>query len=146
MKKTILLLFVLFLALNSLCQSFVGEHKLTIKKMMKEQYTDFYFAKEVIASKQNFIKYEDFDELRTWLFVLDKEGYCQYTVLMMDYSLLKSSIDSLNTNYEYKGDLTWADYVSGKDNYIIKIKKKDWFFSIVTRVIDESELKKLKKI
>ncbi len=138
MKKIIVLLLIVISSLHVLGQNFVGAHKLEIKKVMKEKFTDYYFSKEVMG-KSSFIKFQDYDELRTFLFVLDDNGYCKYHILMCDYSLLKTSIDSLNKTYEYKEDLTWYNYVSGKNNYVINIKKEEWYFSIITKKLDKKE-------
>lgn len=138
MKKIIVLLLIVVSGLNVLGQNYVGSHKLIIKKEMKEKYPDFYFAKEVMG-KSSFIKFEDFDGYRTFLFVLDDDGYCKYHMLMCDYSLLKSMIDSLNTNYEYKNDLTWYDYTTGKENFVIRIKKEEWYFSVITKKLDKKD-------
>lgn len=138
MKKIIVLLLIVISSLNVLGQNFVGSHKLEIKKKMKENYRDFYFAKEVMG-KSSFIKFEDYDDLRTLLFVLDDDGYCKYQMLMCDYSLLRSTIKQLNSTYEYKEDLIWYDYISGKDDYIIKIKKEEWYFSVITRKLEKKE-------
>ncbi|MFO7829300.1 MAG: hypothetical protein R6V23_11800 [Bacteroidales bacterium] len=137
MKKIIVLLFIVVSSLNVLGQNFVGAHKLEIKKQMKENHKDFYFSKEVLG-KSSFIKFEDFDGYRTFLFVLNDDGYCKYQILMCDYGLLKPTIDSLNNNYEYKNDLTWYDYFTGKENYVIRVKKEEWYFSVVTRKLEKN--------
>ena len=138
MKKIIVLLLIVISSLNVLGQSFVGKHKLEIKKEMKEKHKNFYFSKEVLG-KSNFIKFEDFDGYRTYLFVLNVDGYCRYQMLMCDYSLLKKTIDSLNQNFEYKENLVWYDYVSGKDNFLIKIKKQEWYFSVITKKLEKKD-------
>ena len=138
MKKIIVLLLIVVSGLNVSGQSFVGKHKLAIKKEMKENHKDFYFSKEVLG-KSNFIKFEDFDGYRTYLFVLNEDGYCKYHMLMCDYSLLKQMIDSLNQNYEYKENLTWYDYKSGKQNFTIRIKKEEWYFSIITKKLEKKD-------
>ncbi len=137
MKKIIVLLLIVVSSLNVLGQSFVGKHKLEIKKEMKENHSDFYFSKEVMG-KSSFIKFEDFDGYRTYLFVLNEDGYCKYHILMCDYSLLKNMIDSLNQTYEYKENLTWYDYISGKENFVIRIKKEEWYFSIITKKLEDN--------
>jgi hypothetical protein len=57
-------------------------------------------------------------------------------MLMCDYSLLRTTIDALNKNYEYKENLTWYDYVTGKENFVIKIKKEEWYFSVITKKLE----------
>ncbi|MEE4196137.1 MAG: hypothetical protein V2I54_00705 [Bacteroidales bacterium] len=136
MKKIVVLLLIVISSLSVLGQNYVGAHKLTIKKEMKQNYRDFYFSKEVLG-KSSFIKFEDIDGYRTLLFVLNEDGYCKYQILMCDYGLLRSTIDSLNKNFEYQKDLTWYDYISGKDNYVIRLKKEEWYFSVVTRKLEK---------
>lgn len=138
MKKIIVLLLIVVSSLNVLAQNFVGSHKLEIKKAIREKYPEFYFSKEVMG-KSSFIKFEDYDDMKTFLFVLDDDGYCKYHMLMCDYSLLKSMIDSLNQKYEYKNDLTWYDYSSGKQDFVITIKKEEWYFSIVTKKLEQNK-------
>ncbi len=138
MKKIIVLLLIVVSGLNVSGQSFVGKHKLEIKKEMKANLKDFYFSKEVMG-KSNFIKFEDFDGYRTYLFVLNEDGYCKYHMLMCDYSLLKKMIDSLNQNYEYKENLTWYDYTSGKQNFAVRIKKEEWYFSVITKKLEKKD-------
>lgn len=138
MKKIIVLLLIVVSSLNVLAQNFVGKHKLQIKKEMKDNYKDFYFSKEVL-SKNSFIKFEDFDGYRTYLFVLDDEGYCKYHMLMCDYSLLKTTIEDLNSTYEYKGNLTWHDYITGNKNFVVRIKKEEWYFSVITKKLEDKE-------
>jgi len=137
MKKIIVLLLIVVSSLHVLGQNFVGAHKLEIKKQMSENHKDFYFAKEVFGGKSNFIKYEDFDGYRTLLFVLNDDGYCKYSQLMCDYGFLKQTIDSLNLQFEYKNDLTWYDYKTGKSNFVIKIKKEEWYFSVITKKLEK---------
>jgi len=138
MKKIIVLLLIVVSSLNVLAQNFVGKHKLQIKKEMKENYQDFFFSKEVM-SKNSFIKYEDTDGYQTYLFVLDDDGYCKYHMLMCDYSLLKSTIEELNSTYEYKNNLIWHDYITGNKNFVITIKKEEWYFSVITKKLEEKE-------
>ena len=136
MKKIIVLLLIVVSSLNVLSQNFVGKHKLQIKKEMKKNHKDFYFAKEVFGTN-SFIKFEDYDGYRTYIFVLDDDGYCKYHILMCDYSLLKNTVHTLNNTYEYKNDLTWHDYITGKQNFVIRIKKEEWYFSVITKKLDE---------
>ena len=136
MKKIIVLLFIVISSVCVFGQNYVGAHKLTIKKEMKQNYRDYYFSKEVLG-KSSFVKYEDTDGYRTLLFVLDDNGYCKYQILMCDYGLLRSTIDSLNKNFEYQKDLTWYDYISGKDNYVIRLRKDEWYFSVVTKKLEK---------
>ena len=143
-RQIILLLLIIGSVLQVNSQSFIGAHKLIIKKDMKEHHSNFFFSKEVVGGKQSFIKFEDFDGYKTWLFVLDDDGYCEYSVLMCDYSFLKNVVDSLNNNFEYKNDMKWIDYFSGKKNNLITVKKKDWYFSVITRPLEKDDLKNIK--
>ena len=57
--------------------------------------------------------------------------------MMCDYGFLKPTIDSLNQHYEYKNDLTWYDYKTGKFDFMIKIKKEEWYFSVITKKLEK---------
>jgi hypothetical protein len=107
-----------------------------IKAEMRQQKGDLFFSKEVNTGKYHFLKYENVDETKTKLFILDEDGNCKYTKLMCDYSLLKMYQDSLNQSYEYQKDMTWIDSRedSGKE-YIIELEKRDWFFTIKTSLV-----------
>ena len=103
---------------------------------MREEKQEFYFSKEVNTGKYHFLKFENVDNTKTMLFLLDEDGKCKYTKLMCDYSLLKSYEDSLNETYEYQKNMTWIDHRNDSaHNYIIELEKKEWFFTIKTSPI-----------
>ncbi|MCG8409773.1 MAG: hypothetical protein MI739_00630 [Bacteroidales bacterium] len=134
MKKIIVLLLIVFCGFHVFSQTFVGKHKSEIRKEMRN-YQDFAFTKEILG-KKSYIKYEDIDRCRTLLFVLNSEGNCKYQMLMCDYSLLKQMIQMLNDTYEYQNNFIWKDT---KQNYVIKIKKDDWYFSVITRKSEKKD-------
>ena len=103
---------------------------------MQEKKSDLFFSKEVNTGKYHFLKFENVDQTKTMLFILNEKGKCKYTKLMCDYSLLKNFEDSLNRNYEYQKDMTWIDYSEESDReYLIELNKKEWFFTIKTSPI-----------
>ena len=113
-------------------QQYIGKTVDEIQTMMKQSGSDFFFSKEVNTGKHHFLKYENMDQTKTMLFILNN-GKCRYTKLMCDYSLLKQMEDSLNSNYQYQKDLTWRDYSQDEDyEYQIELNKREWFFTIRT--------------
>jgi hypothetical protein len=117
-------------------QHFIGKGIDEIKQQMRAEKNDFFFAKEVNTGKYHFLKFENVEETKTMLFLLDENGKCEYTKLMCDYSLLKNIEDSLNQNYEYQKDMTWIDYTrDSTQNYLIELEKKEWFFTVKTSPI-----------
>ncbi len=137
--KTFSLLTVLLCLLSvsvGFSQHFIGSDIEEIKSEMQESKKEFFFSKEVNTGKYHFLKFENVDQTKTMLFILDEEGKCKYTKLMCDYSLLKSFEDSLNSNYEYQKNMTWIDYREDSElNYLIELDKREWFFTIKTSPI-----------
>ncbi len=127
-------IFFLFISLSFVYgQHFIGNNKEEIKDMMQESDKELFFTKEVKTDNHHFLKYENMDNTKTMLFILDKDGKCQYTKLMCDYALLNSMQKKLNREYEYQKDLTWIDYAADQSyNYLIELEKKEWFFTIKT--------------
>ena len=135
MKKIFLTCFcILFVFLSfGFGQHFIGKTVEEIKTLMQQSEKGLSFTKEVNTDEYHYLKFENDDNTKTRLFILSDEGVCVYTRLMCDYSLLKGIIDSLNENYQYRKDQTWIDYASDEEhNYLIELKKRDWFFTIKT--------------
>jgi len=129
-------LFFAFLLTNVNGQNFIGMTKEEIKQAMKESKKEFYFSKEVNTGKYHFLKFENIDETKTMLFMLSDQEKCKYTKIMCDYSLLKSFEDSLNSNYYYQKNMKWIDRnQESEQDFLIELKKKDWFFTVKTSPI-----------
>jgi hypothetical protein len=131
-KQLLLIPFLIAMGLVAQSQNYVGYQLDDIKELMAANYKEFHFTKEVKSEKHHFIKYEDYDGMKTLLFVFDETTTCEYSVQMYDYALLKSVVDSLNKVYEVKANDTWLQQKNGKA-FLLKLKKKEWFFSVVTR-------------
>lgn len=132
MKKLFFIFFLITMGLVAQSQNFVGYAPDAIKELMAANYNEFHFTKEVESEKHHFIKYEDYDGMKTLLFVFNESEECKYSVLMCDYALLKTVVDSLNKVYEVQSNDTWLQTQDGKD-FLLKLKKKEWFFSVVIR-------------
>ncbi len=132
MKQLVIITFLIATGLVAHSQNYVGHQLDDIKEQMAANHKEFHFTKEVKSEKHHFIKYEDYDGMKTLLFVFDDTASCEYSVLMYDYALLKSVVDSLNKVYEVQSNDTWLQQKNGED-FLLKLKKKEWFFSIVTR-------------
>jgi len=131
-KQLVIISFLIAIGLVAQSQNYVGYQLDDIKEHMAANYKEFHFTKEVESEKHHFIKYEDYDGMKTLLFVFDDMASCEYSVLMYDYALLKSVVDSLNKVYEVQSNDTWLQQKNGM-NFLLKLKKKEWFFSVVTR-------------
>ncbi len=140
MNRILILCGILLVVLTnpSVGQHLIGASKEEVIKEMKERQHDFYFVKEVNTGKYHFLKYENFDETKTKLFILTEDGKCKFTKLMCDYSLLKSYEDSLNKSYEYQKNLKWIDSDEKSGNqYLLELEKKKWFFTLKTSKIEK---------
>ena len=72
--------FFLFIFLSlAYGQHFIGNTKEEIKELMQESDKELFFTKEVKTDNHHFLKYENMDNTKTMLFILDKDGKCQNT-------------------------------------------------------------------
>lgn len=112
---------------------FIGMDVEEIKTSMEQTGSEYFFSKEVKTGKHHFLKYENVDQTQTLLFIMADDGRCQYTKLMCDYSLLKQMQDFLNNQYQYQKNFTWRDYSpDNSQEYLIELRKQEWFFTIKT--------------
>ena len=135
MKKSFLSLVLLSCVFVSMAQDqhYIGKTSGQIRTMIQESGSDLFFSKEVKTGNHHFLKFENVDQTKTLLLLLDKQGRVSYTKLMCDYSLLKQMEDSLNSHYQYQKNLTWRDYPADHDyEYVIELNKEEWFFTIRT--------------
>ncbi|HKL37888.1 MAG TPA: hypothetical protein VJ876_03270 [Bacteroidales bacterium] len=112
---------------------YIGLNVGEIQTHMEQSRSDFFFSKEVKTGNHHFLKYENVDQTKTLLFIMDDQGRCRYTKLMCDYSMLKQMQDFLNNQYQYQKNFTWRDYSPDTpDEYLIELRKQEWFFTIKT--------------
>ncbi|MFC2086864.1 hypothetical protein ACFLSA_01705 [Bacteroidota bacterium] len=110
----------------------IGYHKNDIKDIMKSQKTGFYFNKELDNGRVRFIKYVDNYGDKTLIYVLNQADTCYYFLVMYDYSLLEEVVEQLNKTCTKEEEYIWSESLDN-ENYTIKLKKNEWYFTVVTR-------------
>lgn len=111
--------------------NFIGLDKKDIEKKMENDYPNFYQAK-VINRSYNYLKYQDDLGEQTILFFLNDDDECFSMKMMSHYVYLGEEITKLNKNYTKEGDDKWT-FEDGGDNYTVKLKQEQWFFSIIVK-------------
>lgn len=132
-SKLLLVMFLSIFAISGHAQNFIGQYKQEIKSKIKQTFPGFVFDKEVVNGKKSFLKYVNTYDEQTLLFILDEKGYCTSMARMYNSWLLDDLKKQLDSKYKKKGSLTWLDYSNGKV-YEIKLKKGDWFITVITQV------------
>ncbi len=136
MLKTVQILLLLsIISPVALPQHFIGMHSEAVEEIMTEDYPDFNQDKSFVNKSFNYLKFVDNLEQQTWLFFLDDNDYCKSSKLVCDYLLLDDKVAELNNSYKKVGDLSWK-YQENKKNFSVTLKKEEWFFSILTKPID----------
>ncbi|MBN2682211.1 MAG: hypothetical protein JXR58_06855 [Bacteroidales bacterium] len=131
MKHLILTLAFFFLFFQgSLGQNLIGKSVDLIKKYMTAKYPKYYCDDTSLKGVHSSIKFIDEDEMRTLMFFFDENNKCKYSKFIIDNTLIKVSLDSLNRKYEYKGNLVWIEQQKTK-KFAIAMQKNEWFFTII---------------
>ena len=112
--------------------NYIGETGSSIREKLEKKKTDFHFDKEFDNGRVKFLKYIDSNGDKTLIFVMNDEGRCEYFVIMYDYTYLRDIRDKLNREYISTSDSTWNAEKNG-EKFEIRMKKRDWFFTVVTR-------------
>ena len=115
-----------------IAQNFIGEYKDDIRKNVKTVYPGFVFEKEVINGNRSFVKFVNTFEDQTLLFIINDQGYCTSISRMYNTWLFNQVKEDLNRRYMQKDSLTWVDSI-GNEKFEIKLKKGEWFLTVVTR-------------
>ncbi len=109
-------------------------HADNIKLLMRATHKDFSLNTSTTNKYYHYLKYENRIGTQTVLIFLDEENKCTFYKEIYDYSLQKEVIEDLNNHFVNIGDTLWTDEANmGIVNK--KLKKKEWFFSITTRVV-----------
>jgi hypothetical protein len=130
--KHLILTFVISIAAyqGSLAQNLIGKSVEQVQKYMKTKHPEYTCDVSSLKNKHSSLKYVDFDEMRTLMFFFDDIKKCKYSKFILDNSLLKNSLDSLNKNYNYQGNLVWIEKQLFKE-FAIAMQKNEWFFTII---------------
>ncbi len=133
MKK--LLLFLTFIIISGLTiksQNLVGCHISEIKETMKSVHPAYILDEGGLNNLKNIsIKYKDTEGDITMIFFLSKYGYCKYTKFIIDNLHKENTVETLDNNFESKGNAIWLEN-KDKKNYLIKLIESEWFFTLVT--------------
>lgn len=115
--------------------NYIGYNSEDIKDFMQKNDSDFYFKKEFETNKAQIIKYTDMAESKTLLYILDSNNYCKYYMIMYDYMYYNDVVKDLDNNFKAHRKNTWIEELDG-DRYKKYIEKKEWYFTLITRKIE----------
>ncbi|MFC2138224.1 hypothetical protein ACFLTE_08625 [Bacteroidota bacterium] len=115
--------------------NYIGYNSEDIKEKMRYQESDFFFNKEFETAKAKVLKYTDIIETKTLLYIIDKEDYCKYFMIMYDYAYYNNIVNDLNNNYASSGEDAWLEEING-DKFTKYIKKEEWYFTVVTKKVE----------
>ncbi len=133
MRLFITFLFLFVIALPVKPQNLIGYHKPDIIKIMKEKQSVYSLDNQAINPVYNYLKYVDALGNRTLLFFLSEEDICTHFKLMSDYAYFKSTRKRMDEKFKRINDSIWVQRINKKD-YIKKLKKGEWFFTVTTRL------------
>lgn len=133
MKKLLInIVFLLVSIITVQSQNYIGLHKFDIQKQMEENMSNFTLDNSTKNKTYKYLKYVDRINEETLLYFLSSNDYCTSSRLISDYSNLNSRTKQLDKEYEKIDKTTWT-YKVGSKEYIVKLKKEEWFFLIVTK-------------
>ena len=112
-------------------QIFIGKDKEAVKQLMKEK-REYALDASARNTVYNTLKYEDHRGTRTYLFLFDENDFCTLSKLMCDYSFLDRITKQLDEQFTPGEEGQWTHTEEGT-NYLITLKKGDWFFSVLTK-------------
>jgi len=136
MRLFLTFLFLLVIVLPLKTQNLIGYHKSDIIKIMKEKQSVYSLDNQAINPVYNYLKYVDALGNRTLLFFLSEEDICTYFKLMSDYAYFKSTRKRMDKKFIRLNDSIWVQRINKKE-YIKKLKKEEWFFTVTTRPKEE---------
>lgn len=136
MRLFLTFLFLFVIALPVKTQNLIGYHRSDIIKIMKEKQSVYSLDDKLINPVYNYLKYVDALRNRTLLFFLSEEDICTYYKLMSDYAYLKSTRKRMDKKFIRLNDSIWVQRINKKE-YIKKLKKGEWFFTVTTRPKEE---------
>jgi hypothetical protein len=131
MRKIIFILFLTFTCLSVRAQIFIGKDKESVKLLMKEK-REFALDESSVNTAYNTLKFVDNRGSRTYLFLFDDNDICTLSKLMCDYSFLEKTKKQLDEDYTTGEEGQWTHTEVGI-NYLITLRKGDWFFSVLTK-------------
>ena len=128
------LLCAAFLALSNVAssQNYIGLHKNEIFRVAKAELNGFLFTKEVENNNRSFIKFENYLDEQTIIFMLSSDGYCTSVSHMYNVWLYDSIKKELNAKYRKGKNGVWIETINAT-NYERKLRKGEWFITVFTQ-------------
>lgn len=130
--RIVFLYILLVFSFHASAQNYIGMHKDEIILLMKQNQPNFKLDRNSVNRSYNCIKFVDKISEQTILFFLSQQDKCTYVRWMSDYSNLNEIITELNNKYKKKDKVTWC-YMDKGQEYIVKLEKGQWFFTVSIR-------------
>jgi len=103
---------------------------------MKEKQSVYSLDDKSINLVYNYLKYVNALGNHTLLFFLSEEDICTHFKLMSDYAYFKSTQKRMDEKFIRLNDSIWVQRIN-KNEYIKKLTKGEWFFTVTTRPKEE---------
>lgn len=113
-------------------QNYIDLHKDEIFRLARVELNGFSFTKEVQNKNRSFIKFENYLEEQTLIFMLNSEGYCTSVSQMYNVWLYESVKKGLNDMYGNSDSCIWIE-TNDSSKYEINLVKGEWFITVITR-------------
>jgi hypothetical protein len=124
--------FLQMLPLTGIAQQVIGLPKQEVMRVIQEEYKNFGLDNTSRNTTFNYLKYIDKINEQTLLCMLSDKDICTSVKLICDYMNLEEKIDELNQRGTRLNDTTWT-YLYNKQKFVVKLKKEEWFFSLLTK-------------
>lgn len=127
-----LIIFSFMVTEISVAQTYIGKHKNEVKQLMKDNRKDISLDESSKNTVYNLLKFVDYNDTQTYLFVFNKNDTCEYYKLIYDYSFLHEIQKELDEKYTRSEEGLW--YFSDENKkFEVTLKKDDWYFSVLTK-------------
>jgi hypothetical protein len=125
---------VVFLLLSNVCssQNYIGSNKSEIFRLAKTELKGFLFTKEVQNKNRSFIKFENYPDEQTVIFMLNSKGYCTSVSQMYNVWLFDSVKKELSKKYGKDKNCVWIE-TKDSAKYEVSLVKGKWFITVITK-------------
>jgi len=130
-RVPVILLLIIFIDFPVDSQDLIGLQKKQLETAIKLVYPDFIIDTTSVNRTYKYLKYNDPFNEQTLLVFLSDRDVCTATKLISSYSYFKEVQKELNKKYKSTGQDQWI-YRSKDEEYQVKLKRGEWFFSVIT--------------
>jgi len=130
MNHLYLLLTGLCFFVNSWSQNLIGLKKQQVEQAVMKLYPTFTEDNSFVNNSYKYLKFIDKFNEQTLLVFLSDNDECTSTKLICDYSMLDQVKSDLK-KFKTTGKDEW-NYRSDGVEYVIKLRRDEWFFSLIT--------------